>query len=203
MSVFSLPASPAPRAAKFRWVTNRAKHISPMTGKPQTVDRNGGRWEVDVTLPPLTIAQIRPWFAALVRAQIDPVYFSPPYTSAMLAGGNPGAPVVNGASQTGTSLITDGWSAGYSVSDGDFISFNNGSFDELHFIKYGNGLAADGLGNATLILHPAILISPPDNTVIRVASPRGQFKVMEDSVPFDARLAAQHGFAFKLYGVAQ
>ncbi|PCI51398.1 MAG: hypothetical protein COB49_01975 [Alphaproteobacteria bacterium] len=202
MAVFSLPSDPsAGRAAKFRWVTNRAIHRSPITGKVQTVDRNGGRWEVDVQLPPLTIAQIRAWFAALIRAQDDPVYFSPPYSSTMLSGGNPGSPLVNGAAQVGTSLITDAWAAFYSVSDGDFISFNNGSFDELHLIKSGTGLAADGLGNAILTIHPAIQISPPNNAVIRVANPRGQFKVIADTVDFDARLAGQHGFSFKLYGV--
>ncbi len=201
MTVFSFPAEPCPIDRKFRWVTNRVIHKSPITGKVQTVDRNGGRWEVDVQLPPLTTAQIRAWFAALIRAQDDPVYFSPPFSSTMLSGGNPGAPLVNGAGQVGTTLVTDAWSAGYVIQDGDFISFNNGSFDELHLIKAGTGLAADGLGNATLTLHPAIQNSPPDNAVIRVASPRGQFKVIEDSVQFDARIAALHGISFKLYGV--
>ena len=201
MSAFALPASPAPATARLRWKTNRVAQTSPLTGKVQIMDRPGGHWEADVELPPLTTAQVRAWFAALIRAQVEPVYFSPPHTAALLAGGNPGAPLVNGAGQTGTALVTDGWSASYPISDGDWISFNNGTFDELHLIKSGTGLSADALGNATLTLHPAIQISPADNAVIRTTSPRGQFVVLEDSVEFDGRIAQLHGLRFKLFGV--
>ncbi|MDQ7018850.1 MAG: hypothetical protein Q9M33_06770 [Robiginitomaculum sp.] len=201
MTAFAFPTAPCPINQNFNWTDNRVLAASALSDAVQVMARAGGYWEVDVQLPPLTTAEVRAWFAALKRAQTEPVYFSPPYSSALLSGGNPGAPLVNGAGQVGTTLVTDGWTNGYVIQEGDYLSFNNGTFDELHTIKYGSPVTVDGLGNATLTLAEPIQRTPPDNAVIRISNARANFLHVAPAVGFDARLAGLHGLRFKLRSV--
>lgn len=80
------------------------------------------------------------------------------------AGG--GTPVVNGASQTGTSLVTDGWSTGVTdvVKTGDVIKISG--LTPLYEITADAN--SDGSGNATLSIYPSIPTgsSPADNAPI-------------------------------------
>jgi hypothetical protein len=79
------------------------------------------------------------------------------------AGG--GTPRVNGGSQTGTSLVTDGWPPNQVVlKAGDMFScgeLKRASADVL----------SDGSGNATITFRPAIRTSPADNTAFVLEKP--------------------------------
>lgn len=89
-----------------------------------------------------------------------------------------GSPLVNGASQTGTSLITDGWtaSAATRVAVGDVFTIanvfavnpvNQASTGQLRqfVVVSGSAVASDGSGNLTLTVSPAITTSGAYQTV--------------------------------------
>jgi len=79
-----------------------------------------------------------------------------------------GTPLVNGGSQTGTSLITDGWTAGQTgiLKAGDVIRIAglNAVFDITADAN------SNGSGQATLALSPPIFVgqSPADNAALTV-----------------------------------
>jgi hypothetical protein len=87
-----------------------------------------------------------------------------------------GTPVVNGASQTGSSIVTSGWTANQAglLRRGDVITFQ-GVFavNPQSFVTVGSlmnfvitsDVASDGAGNATLPIYPAITITSAYQTV--------------------------------------
>lgn len=81
------------------------------------------------------------------------------------AGG--GAPLVNGAAQTGASLITDGWPNNTTVlRDGDPI--NVGGLNLVYFATA--DVVSNGAGQATIPIDPQIIVggSPADNAAITI-----------------------------------
>ena len=84
------------------------------------------------------------------------------------AGG--GSPLVNGASQTGVSLATDGWSNSVTnvVRAGDVIRI--AGLSPLYLITA--DASSNGVGQATLAINPPIVVgsSPLDNAIITRSS---------------------------------
>lgn len=99
-----------------------------------------------------------------------------------------GTPLVNGASQTGSSLITDGWSAAATITKGTVFTLagvygvnpeTKASTGALQQFVVTADATADGSGNATLSISPSIVTSgatqtvsgsPADNAGITVGS---------------------------------
>lgn len=108
--------------------------------------------------------------------------------AAHTVGTKAGTPLVNGASQTGASLVTDGWTASSAIlKKGDIFTLA-GVFRVHPETKTSTGVlqqfvvtadvSADGLGNATVAISPSIVTSgatqnvsgsPADNAAITVA----------------------------------
>jgi len=89
------------------------------------------------------------------------------YLTTLGAGG--GTPLVNGASQTGTSLITDGWPNSTAIlKAGDLITCAN--ITTVYEITA--DVSSDGSGNATLTINPPIFSggSPANNAAITVTA---------------------------------
>jgi hypothetical protein len=99
-----------------------------------------------------------------------------------------GTPLVNGGSQTGASLITDGWTASSAILKKGDIFHIAGVFSVHPETKVSTGslqqfvvtadVSADGTGNATVAISPSIITSgatqnvsgsPADNAAITVA----------------------------------
>ena len=73
--------------------------------------------------------------------------------------------MVNGASQTGRSVVTDGWGTGSALTvlkAGDFIKFTNHS--KVYQITA--DATCDTSGNATLAIEPELQTSPGNNEAI-------------------------------------
>lgn len=116
------------------------------------------------------------------------------YTGQMIpthtAGVQGGTPLVNGASQTGTSLVTDGWTAAAAtrLKAGDTFTIANvfqvnlqsrESTGRLQSFVATSDAASDGSGNLTVSIYPALIASgqnqtvnslPADNAAITVTS---------------------------------
>lgn len=101
-------------------------------------------------------------------------------------GAHGGTPLVNGASQTGSSLVTDGWTTSTAIlKKGDIITLagvnglnpqNRASIGVRQFVVTAD-VSSDGTGNATIPVYPSIVTSgarqtvsasPADNAAITV-----------------------------------
>ena len=84
------------------------------------------------------------------------------------AGG--GTPLVNGADQSGTSLITDGWTASAAVRMKAGDCFTVAGLDVL--FRATADISSDGSGNATITIEPPIVAgsSPANNAALTIAS---------------------------------
>ncbi len=102
-----------------------------------------------------------------------------------------GAPLVNGAGQSGSALVSDGWLKGMAA--GDFIQLGSGSTTRLHQLK--SDFMPSG-GNATLQIIPNLRVPTIDNEVITVANP-GVLLRLTDEVPTRIGLGDFYRFSIK------
>jgi len=78
-----------------------------------------------------------------------------------------GSGVIKGASQTGSSITTDGWANSTLVlKAGDIISVGSNGSKVYRIIT---DVTSDGSGNATLNIFPPLIASPADNATVNSA----------------------------------
>lgn len=105
-----LPSVPLPLQVKVRPLYFGGDMVPPLGGVAQRFLRLGSRFGVDVTLPAMIAPLANQWIAA--RAAADAAGSTVRMAWPQVAPGRSfGSPLVNGATQAGTSLITDGWGA--------------------------------------------------------------------------------------------
>lgn len=162
----TMPSSPGFTTSRFGLRANTIVHESPLTKSVQTIELTGARWFGTYTLPAMLRANAAAWVAFLVGLQgragrfyaFDPDAKTPRGTWA-------GTPLVNGASQTGSSLICDGFTAGATVKAGDYFQVGT----ELKMVTADG--TADGSGNLTISFKPSLRASPADNAALTSTNP--------------------------------
>lgn len=83
-----------------------------------------------------------------------------------------GTPLVNGASQTGQDLITDGWNLSEAVlKAGDYIQIDDNLYKVLEDVT------SDGSGNATISLFPKVRTAHANNASITTTNTKGLFRL--------------------------
>ena len=183
MTTFAFP-SINPRTSTWRIVSNTQTFISPTTGQIQTAARNGTRWVIQLNFGTLTGAdrgEMQGFLGALDGQRHRFTVKDHSYSGARGALG--GTPLVNGASQTGNSLITDGWPNSTAIlKRGDLISLPN---NELKMITA--DVSSDGSGNATLSIIPEIHTSPSNNDALTTVNPIGLFILATPEVGWSSR----------------
>lgn len=157
-----------PMQWQWRKLSNTQTFESPLTRGVQTLALPGARWACTAgwdNLQAADAALLRAWLAKLQgtagRFYLGNLGHRVPRGTAL------GTPLVKGASQTGTSLATDGWTAGATLLAGDFIGYGAGT--ELRMVVA--DATADGSGNMTITLDENIRVSPSDNSAIVTAAP--------------------------------
>ena len=140
--------------------------VKTINGRRQTRQIGGQYWKIRARYNNLTRAEFAPIEAFLMnqRGGYDSFTFTPPVLS-IPQGSDPGTPLVNGAGQTGRSVVTDGWGSGSAqtvLKAGDFIKFTNHS--KVYQITA--DATCDVSGNATLAIEPELQTSPADNEAI-------------------------------------
>lgn len=196
MTTQSPPWPPLFAAINFRLKPNTGLFQSPLTGAMQVSARPGDQWQCEIRLPYMARADHDAWSAWLTRAasRAEPVYLNDyannrprNYLTGTDAGGTTcdgstpkcdttgtkcdaafvfGNPTVNGASQTGRSLITTGWLANATIYAGTWLAFDNGTYVELHKVE--SDATASAGGAATIPIIPPIRRSPAHLMEIRV-----------------------------------
>jgi hypothetical protein len=167
-----------PNAGTFQLISNTSVFVSPLTGSTQTSERPGSRWSAEIEYFALSESDARTLIAFLtqLRGMSGRFYYGDPFNRTP-RGLATGTPLINGASQTGTSLITDGWTPNITniLRAGDYIQLAN---DELKMVVA--DVNSDGSGNATLTIEPPLRSSPANNSAIIVQDPKCVMRLIDD-----------------------
>ena len=196
----SYPLSlPSTDIAKIKLVANNIVGISqsPFTAAQQVYKYSGQYWEADISLPPMKREVAEYWISFLLKLNGsygtfllgDPI-------GATARGVATGTPLVKGASQSGNTLETDGWTTSVTgiLKAGDYIQLGSGSTAKLH--KVLDDVNSDSSGNATLTIFPDIRTSPADNSAIVVSAPKGVFRLTSAQTMWDINEASIYGITF-------
>jgi len=172
-------------------------NVSPFSAVQQVYKYTGQFWEADITLPPMKREDADYWITFLMK-------LGGPYGTFLL--GDPsastargvatGTPVVNGASQTGYELVTDGWTADTTgiMKAGDYIQLGTGENSRLY--KVLDDVNSDGSGNATLTIWPNLRSSPADNESITVSDCKSVFRLTTSATDINVNEASLYGVTF-------
>lgn len=167
MAVIELPESPAPNGVSVD-LLDYGITIRPSTGAGVTrVNRKGSRFRLTVSLPPMKPEVAEIFVARLLAAKSQGVRIPFPLLRSQ---GSPGSPVVDGAGQSGTSLVVCGFTPGYAAKEGYKLSIEDASGQHyLHSLAA--AVRADALGDATLTITPELRVPFADGDAIHLAKP--------------------------------
>jgi len=168
---------------------------SPFTGEQQIVEHDGQWFEAQISLPPLERAEAEDFVGFLLALNGtkgtftfgDPDYSSPRGTAA-------GTPLVNGGSQTGSTLITDGWDASQAslLLRGDWIGIGS------YMYKITSDASSDGSGNATLEIFPNLRSAPANNASITTSSPTGLYRLSTNNMNWSVNDLMHYGITITI-----
>jgi hypothetical protein len=144
----------------------------------QVFDWQQSMWSGKVSFPAMNRDSQDAWSAFILqcRGQVNAFMIGDP--KAALPKGSPvGAPLVNGAAQTGFSLLTRGWSLTQYrlLLPGDFIQIG------YRLYKILNPVNSDSSGHATLAIWPNLRDLPADSTPIIASNCKGLFRLAKSS----------------------
>lgn len=185
--------------AKIRISANNVVGVSqsPFTSKQQVYKFSGQFWEAEISLPPMKRADAEYWISFLLKlnGSYGTFLLGDP-NGATARGVATGAPLVKGASQTGSELITDGWTTSTTgiLKAGDYIQLGSGSAAKLH--KVLDDVDSNSSGEATLTLWPDLRSAPSDNAAIIVSGAKGLFRLSTNQQDWDVNEASIYGMTF-------
>lgn len=185
--------------AKIRISANNVVGVSqsPFTSKQQVYKFSGQFWEAEISLPPMKRADAEYWISFLLKlnGSYGTFLLGDP-NGATARGVATGTPLVKGASQTGSELITDGWTPDTTgiLKAGDYIQLGSGSSAKLH--KVLDDVNSDSSGDATLTLWPDLRSAPSDNSAITVSGAKGLFRLSTNQQDWDVNEASIYGMTF-------
>lgn len=197
MPILTMPVSPGFRDSDFGKESNTRPFRSELSFAVQTHENPGPRWFARYSLPPMTRAQAALWQSFLVQlnGQSGRFYGYDPDAKTP-QGSSLGTGLVNGADQSGKTLITDGWNASQATlfKEGDYIAYDTSIGRELRMITA--DASSDGSGNATLSLDAPIMNAPADNASIISSSASCIMMLEENRVNWNANDISIYGITF-------
>lgn len=176
---------------------------SPFTKEEQAFLWPGAVWSMDFSLPPLTDPDaVAEWKAFALKLQGaygrflagDPAYRGP-------RGAATGTPVVNGANQTGNSLVTSGWSPSVTgiLKAGDYIQVGSGVTSRLLMVT--DDVNSSAGGAATIPVEPNIGTAPNNGSAVVVNNPRGVFRLQDNTWAWSVAPGFIHRLSFQAVSV--
>ena len=170
-----------PTSPKFQSLavsSNQSTFVSrSISGRRQSRQIGGQYWRLRASFPPMTRAQFAPVYAFVIAQRGRYESFSVIPAVISTGQGSPaGTPLVNGADQTGRTLVTNGWSNSIAIfKAGDYLKIAGN--DKVYMVTA--DVSSDGSGDATIAIEPALVASPADDAAIT-----------HSSVPFTVALRA-------------
>jgi hypothetical protein len=173
------PSSPSPRRVQPKPAAVVGMSASPFTGTQQLQAHQGEWWLCDLDLPPMTRAQAAAWVGMFMGLNYREGTFLLVQEPSRPLGIATGAPVVNGAGQTGKTLLTRGWTASKTgiLKAADYFSLGTAGSTSLHQVV--RDADSDGSGHATLEIWPRIRSAPADGAVLTVINPQGRWRLKD------------------------
>lgn len=181
----TMPTTPGLVSSTFGLVSNTTVFQSNLSRVEQVVERPGALWRGDYVLPAMRPTVAANWRAFLtsLRGRYGTFYgFDPDQKS--LLGTATGTILVNGGSQTGNALAVDGVSAGGTILKGSYIQVG------VYLYMVVEDATANGSGEATLSIEPALRTSPGNNDPVTVSNPKCIMRLVEDSVQWSGDRAS-------------
>jgi len=191
----TLPTTILPVSADAALMRFGIDLVPPLGGVTQRVSRIGSRFRVALAYPPMSAVNGKAMLAALNSADTSGTSVIAAFPQPTFSG-SVGSPLVNGASQSGSSLICDGFTAGASIPAGTMFSFTKSSRIYLHMVT--TAATASGAGAATLAIAPMLRVSPADNAALSFASPQIEGLIEGESVGWSVSSAGHYQIGFSL-----
>jgi len=172
----TFPTAPRPESVEFHLEVNAKAIVSPFDRSADVAEMAGDQWVASLSFTRLrrATADVRALLNFL-SARRGPInnFFLWDHSRESPQGSALGAPLVNGASQTGLSIVTDGWTASENglLLPGDLIEFGG----ELKEVTA--QVDSDAFGDATIAFVPPIRVSPADDAAIATSSPKTLFRL--------------------------
>jgi hypothetical protein len=158
-------------------VPNTQKFESPLSKAVQTTELPGARWVAQIQYRNLesSYARILKAFLAQLRGMSGRFYLYD-MSHRTPAGTAAGLPVVSGAGQVGSSIVTSGWTANQSalLLPGDYIGIGG----ELKIVIA--QAASNGSGVSTISFEPPLRSSPANGSGIVTSSPTCIMRLADD-----------------------
>ncbi len=193
MTTYAIPTTVGFNSVEFGLQNNNQVFTSPLSNSIQVSELTGARWYATFNLPPMKKDNALEYIGFLQRLQgrvhsffgYDANHRSP---SGTIAGSTL---LVNGANQTGTSLVLDGGANSTLVlKAGDFFSVNN----ELKMVTA--NATTDGSGDVTVNFVPSLRSSPSDDASITTTNPVCTMKLTGDSTTYSINTSSIYGISF-------
>jgi hypothetical protein len=193
MTTYAIPTTVGFSSVEFGLQNNNQVFESPLSKHIQVAELTGARWYATFNLPPMKKENALEYIGFLQRLQgrvhsfsgYDANHRSP---SGTIAGSTL---LVNGADQTGTSLILDGGANSTLVlKAGDFFSVNN----ELKMVTA--NATTDGSGDVTVNFVPSLRTSPSNDASITTTNPVCTMKLTGDSTTYSINTSSIYGISF-------
>lgn len=193
MTTYTIPTTVGFSSVEFGLENNNQVYESPLSNSIQVSELTGSRWYATFNLPPMKKDNALEYIGFLQRLQgrvhsffgYDANHRSP---SGTIAGSTL---LVNGANQTGTSLILDGGANSTLVlKAGDFFSVNN----ELKMVTA--NATTDSSGDVTVNFVPSLRSSPSENASITTTNPVCTMKLTGDSTTYSINTSSIYGISF-------
>lgn len=164
--------------ATIRYIDFGGLQRASLGGPDQRLNRLGNRFAVDFQIGDLRsdMAEGRLLRQQLVRAKHQGARSLFPQDG--LDTGTPGSPVVNGASQTGSTIVLRGFAAGYVVVTGQPFSIISGG--RRYVYTADADALVPGSGNISLPITPLIRVPPTDGATCEFATPYIEGNVVSD-----------------------
>lgn len=195
MSV-TLPTTVRPSHAKL-YLRRAGRDLTPANlGPVQRLARLGTRFAADLVYPPMTKVQAEALIGALVDVDTQGTTLVVELPMGPLAA-SLGTPLVNGASQSGSTLNADGFTASVAIPVGTPFSVVASSRNWLHMTR--QAISANGSGVAALPIGPMLRASPADNAALTFAAPKLEGFIDGNELPWDVDTAMLYGLAFTVF----
>lgn len=191
----TLPTAPAPKNVEWLPRSVVAATLSPFTMQQQVQAHQGQMWEVKFALPSMTDASARAWIATILalNGRQGTFLFGDSVLKAP-RGSAGGTPLVNGASQTGQALITDGWPTSINgvLLKGDWIQLGTGATQRVYSVL--NDVNSNGSGQATIDIWPRLRESPADNAALTLTATKMTMRLKDNKMDWSVNTAKHYGF---------
>lgn len=175
------------RRSAWRLQSIVAATQSEFTGQRYVYPYAGEWWEGEITFRPTSYSESAALkaFLASLNGKYGTFLYGDPDNIARGNRGAGGTILVNGAGQTGNTLVVDGGTPSATVlRAGDYFRLGAGSSARLHMVL--QDCILDGSGAGTITFAPKLRESPADNATVHVTDRFGVFAMADNMAQWDS-----------------